>query len=258
MLSVALAATVRVPEIVAPAVGVMMEAAGGVMSVNVAVTVVAALRVTVQAPGPEQPPPLQPLKVEPAAGAAVSVTAVPLVKLAAQVAPQVMPAGLLVTLPAPAPALETVSVKVGVKVAVTVVAAETVTTHDPVPEQPPPLQPVKVEPTAGAAVSVTAVPLAKLAAQVAPQVMPAGELVTVPLPAPAGVTVRVTVQAPVPEQPPPVQPPKVEPAAGAAVSVTAVPLVKLAEQVAPQSMPAGELVTVPLPVPAGVTVRVKV
>src|SRR5947209_20373835 len=108
MLSVAFAATVRVPEIVAPAVGVMMEAAGGVMSVNVAVTVVAALRVTVQAPGPEQPPPVQPLKVEPAAGAAVSVTAVPLAKLAAQVAPQVMPAGALVTVPAPVPAFETV------------------------------------------------------------------------------------------------------------------------------------------------------
>src|SRR5881628_498365 len=194
MLSVALAATVRVPEIVAPAVGVMMEAAGGVMSVNVAVTVVAALRVTVQAPGPEQPPPLQPLKVEPAAGVAVSVTAVPLAKLAVQVAPQLMPAGLLVTLPAPVPALETVSVKVcRVKVAVTVVAAESVTTHDPVPEHPPPLQPVKVEPAAGAAVSVTAVPLVKLAEQVAPQVIPAGELVTMPLPVPAGVTVRVKV-----------------------------------------------------------------
>ena len=79
------------------------------------------------------------------------------------------------------------------KVAVTVVAAETVTTHDPVPEQPPPLQPLKVEPAAGAAVSVTAVPLVKLAAQVAPQVMPAGLLVTVPAPVPALETVRVKV-----------------------------------------------------------------
>src|SRR5947199_7725114 len=112
MLSVAVAATVRVPEIVAPAVGVMMEAAGGVMSVNVAVTVVAALRVTVQAPVPEQPPPLQPPKVEPAAGAAVSVTAVPLVKLAAQVAPQVIPPGELLTVPFPVPAGVTVRVKV--------------------------------------------------------------------------------------------------------------------------------------------------
>ena len=83
----------------------------------------------------------------------------------------------------------------------TVVAAETVTTHDPVPEQPPPLQPPKVEPAAGAAVSVTAVPLAKLAAQVAPQVMPAGALVTVPAPVPAFETVsakggvKVTVKA---------------------------------------------------------------
>ena len=79
------------------------------------------------------------------------------------------------------------------KVAVTVVAAERVIVHDPVPEQPPPVQPLKVEPPAGAAVSVTAVPLVKLAAQVAPQSMPAGELVTVPLPVPAGVTVRVKV-----------------------------------------------------------------
>jgi len=147
----------------------------------------------VQAPVPEQPPPLQPVKLEPAAGAAVSVTAVPLVKLAAQVAPQVMPAGLLVTVPAPAPALETVSTRAGVKVAVTVVAAEIVTVQVPAPVQPAPLQPPKVEPAAGAAVSVTAVPLVKLAEQVAPQSMPAGELVTVPLPVPAGLTVRVKV-----------------------------------------------------------------
>ena len=41
-------------------------------------TEVAALSVTVQEPVPEQPPPLQPLKVEPALGVVVSVTAVPL------------------------------------------------------------------------------------------------------------------------------------------------------------------------------------
>src|SRR5947209_1703289 len=164
-------------------------------AVKVAVTVVAAESVTVQAPVPEQPPPLQPLKVEPAAGAAVSVTAVPLAKLAAQVAPQVMPAGLLVTVPAPVPALGTVSVKVcRVNVAVTVVAALKVTVQAPVPEQPPPLQPPKVEPAAGAAVSVTAVPFVKLAAQVAPQVMPAGLLVTLPAPGPALETVSVKVR----------------------------------------------------------------
>jgi len=242
---------------------------------KVAVTVVAAETVTVQAPVPEHPPPLQPVKVEPAAAVAVRVTAVPLVKLAEQVAPQVMPAGELVTVPLPVPAGVTVRVKLcRVKVAVTVVAAETVTTHDPAPEQPPPAQPVKVEPAAAVAVNVTAVPLAKLAEQVAPQLIPAGELVTVPLPVPALLTVsakvgrakvavtvvaalRVTVQVPVPEQPPPLQPVKVEPAAGVAVSVTAVPLAKLTEQVAPQLIPTGELVTVPLPVPAGVTVRVK-
>src|SRR6266550_3954752 len=114
--------------------------------------------VAVQAPVPEHPPPLQPVKVEPAAGVAVSVTTVPLAKLAEQVAPQVIPAGELVTVPLPVPALLTVSAKV----AVTVVAAKTVTVQAPVPEQPPPLQPLKVEPAAAVAVSVTAVPLGKL------------------------------------------------------------------------------------------------
>src|SRR5205809_7819545 len=105
-----------------------------------------------------------------------------------------MPAGALVTVPLPVPAGVTVRVEVcTVKVAVTVVAAESVTTHVPAPEQLPPLQPVKVEPAAGVAVSVTAVPLAKLAVQVAPQLIPTGALVTVPLPVPAGLTVRATV-----------------------------------------------------------------
>ena len=70
---------------------------------------------------------------------------------------QVMPAGLLATVPAPVPLGVTVSTKVGVKIAVTVVAAETVTVQGPVPMHAP-LQPVKAEPAAGVAVSVTTVP----------------------------------------------------------------------------------------------------
>jgi hypothetical protein len=111
-----------------------------------------------------------------------------------QFGPQLIPVGVLVTVPVPAPALETVSVKVScAKVAVAVVAAVSVTVQDPVPEQPPPLQPPKVEPEAGVAVSVTTVPLGKLAEQVTPQVIPAGELVTVPLPVPAVPTVSANV-----------------------------------------------------------------
>src|SRR5437879_379890 len=158
---------------------------------KVAVTACAALIVTLQAPVPVQLP-LQPVKVEPAAGAAVKVTAVPLVNEAEQVAPQEIPAGELVTVPLPAPDLVTVSAKDDwMKVAVTEVAAFIVTLQVPVPVQPPPLQPVKVEPAAGAAVSVTTVPVVNEAEHVAPQEIPAGLLVTVPLPAPAMDTVSV-------------------------------------------------------------------
>jgi len=80
----------------------------------VAVTEVAAFTVTVQVPVPEQPPPLQPVKVELAASEAVKETAAPFVNEAEHVAPQEMPAGLLVTVPLPAPVVETVSVDVGV------------------------------------------------------------------------------------------------------------------------------------------------
>jgi hypothetical protein len=76
------------------------------------------------------------------------------------VAPQLIPAGLEVTVPLPVPDLLTESVNVcTLKVAVTDVAAFMVTEHVPVPEQPPPLQPANVDPPAGDAVSVTAVPL---------------------------------------------------------------------------------------------------
>ena len=115
--------------------------------------------------------------------------------------------------------------------------------------------------------SVTWAPGAKVAEQLDPQSIPAGALVTVPPPLPARTTVRVTVatgsniavtdsaalivtwQEPLPEQPPPDQPPNVEPAAGVAVSVTIVPSSNDAEQVEPQSIPEGELVTDPEPVP---------
>src|SRR5438034_110679 len=240
---------------------------------KVAVTDVAAFTVTMQVLVPEQPPPLQPVKVELASGVAVKVTAVPLANGAEHVAPQAMPAGLLVTVPAPAPALVSVRVKdCTANVAVTEVAAFTVTMQVPVPEQPPPLQPVKVELASGVAVKVTAVPLANGAEHVAPQAMPAGLLATVPAPAPALVSVRVkdctanvavtevaaftvTMQVPVPEQPPPLQPVKVELASGVAVSVTAVPPANGAEQAAPQEMPAGAVLTAPLPVPVLVTLR---
>jgi hypothetical protein len=161
-------------------------------SVNVAVTELAALTVTTQAAVPAQPPPLQPAKAEPAAGVAVSVTAVPLVKPCEQVAPQARPAGALLTVPVPVPDFVTPSVKDDCKnVAVTVAAALIVTVHVPVPVQPPPLQPLNVDPAAGVAVNVTAVPLANPVEHVAPHDMPAGELDTMPAPAPALLTVSV-------------------------------------------------------------------
>jgi len=69
-----------------------------------------------------------------------------------------MPPGDEVTVPLPT-RLMVSAYCARVKVAVTFVAANRVTVHVPVPVQPPPLQPVKIEFTAAAAVSVTTVPL---------------------------------------------------------------------------------------------------
>jgi hypothetical protein len=78
-------------------------------------------------------------------------------------------------------------------VAVTVVAAVTWMVHVLLEPQPPPVQPPKVDPVAGAAVRATDVPPAKFDEQLAPHVIPAGELVTVPLPVPALITARLNV-----------------------------------------------------------------
>ena len=93
----------------------------------------------------------------------------------------------------PGPTEMTTGVFSLLNVAVTVTAALTVTKQVPVPEQPAPVHPANVEPSDGTAVNVTLVPLAKLAEHVAVggQIIPAGALITVPVPEPASFTVNV-------------------------------------------------------------------
>src|SRR3954451_16340946 len=108
-------------------------------ALKVAVTAFAASVVTWQAPVPVQEP-LQPAKADPATAVGVSVTGVPSGKSCAHVAPQLIPAGALTTVPAPVPVLVTVSVRcwaLWVNVAVTLRAALMVTWHVPVPVQSP-------------------------------------------------------------------------------------------------------------------------
>jgi hypothetical protein len=71
---------------------------------NVAVTCWLALSVNVQDGLLPLQPPVHPVNDEFAAAVSVSVTCVPLVKAALHVVPQLMPAGLLLTVPPPAPA----------------------------------------------------------------------------------------------------------------------------------------------------------
>jgi hypothetical protein len=73
-----------------------------------AVTVVFADRVTLHAEVPAQAP-FHPPNVEPAFGVAVRVTAVPLGNVTLHAVPQLIPAGVLVTVPAPVPVVCTLS-----------------------------------------------------------------------------------------------------------------------------------------------------
>src|SRR3989442_492253 len=101
-----------------------------------AVTVRACVMLTVHVPVPLQSP-FQPVKVDPVAGMGVSVTLMPWSKgtvWVAHVGPQLIPAGLLVTVPLPLPVLVRVrETGEGIKVAVTVVLAVRVTVQGPIP-----------------------------------------------------------------------------------------------------------------------------
>jgi len=230
---------------------------------------------TVQAPVPLQPPPTHPLKEAPSPACAVSVTGVPLGWSVAQLGiTQVVAGGLISTLPALVDPRRTTTrancCDGAVKVAVTVVSAVSVSMQGPVPLQLP-LHPVKVDPESGSAVRVSAVPWFRTCEQLPAQEIPVG-LVTAPLPVPAfvmvrrtepesgsnvAVTVFVLVRATVHCAPltasHPLQPAKVEVAPGAAVKTTCAPPSNRAEQVEPQVIPPGVLVTVPDPLPARTT-----
>src|ERR1700752_4053383 len=103
--------------------------------------------------------------------------------LSAQVGPQSIAIGEedWVPLTVPLPILTMVSV-LGTKATLTVRVWSIVTVQEMDPEQPPPEKMPMDPANGGVAVSVTGVPCTKLAAQVAPQLMPAGLLVTVPPP----------------------------------------------------------------------------
>jgi hypothetical protein len=85
------------------------EIAGG-FAENAAVTAASAFMTTTHVPVPEYPPPDQPAKVEFVSALALSVIFVPALTSLVQVLPQLIPAGLLVTVPVPVPDLFTVSV----------------------------------------------------------------------------------------------------------------------------------------------------
>jgi len=123
-------------------------------TLKTAVTFSLALGVTVQMGLLLHPPPVQPVKDEFVAAVAVRVTGVPGAKLALQVCPQLIPEGLLVTLPEPVPTNAMVSTGESLKVPVTEVFWVSVSLHSSVPLQAPD-HPAKKEFAAGAATSVT-------------------------------------------------------------------------------------------------------
>src|SRR5947209_7793462 len=90
----------RAPEASKPRTVGTVTVRGGEEGLNSAVTVLSAVIVRVQEAVPEQSP-CQPVNTNPRSADAVRTTLVPPAKLVLQVWPQLMPDGLLVTLPDP-------------------------------------------------------------------------------------------------------------------------------------------------------------
>jgi hypothetical protein len=198
-----------------------------------------AFRLTVHWPVPPQLPD-QPENEKPLAGVAVRVTFVSFAYASEQSVGQLIPGGALVTVPLPD---ETETLNTGLatapKDASTAVSPLTVTSQLPVPLQPL-AQPEKTYPEAAVALSVTFVPFAYDSEQSDGQLIPAGALVTVPLPdetetlseALVATNDAETLRSPfigrmqavrgIPAQAPP-QLPNVKPEAGNAVRRTFVP-----------------------------------
>src|SRR5215831_7415717 len=75
----------------------------GSAAAKVAPTVTGVLPVSVHVPVPAQPPPLHPANVEPLAAEADRVTRTPLGYVSVQSVPQLIPVGVLLTVPFPVP-----------------------------------------------------------------------------------------------------------------------------------------------------------
>jgi hypothetical protein len=129
---------------------------------------------------PEQAP-CQPWNVDPEAAAAVRVTSMPSANEALQLPPQSMPAGDDVMVPDPSPDRATVKECVTGGGGGASASKEACTEASPViamlqvvPVHAPP-KPLKWNPDAGAAVSVTFAPSSKVATHLLPQSIPAGD-----------------------------------------------------------------------------------
>jgi hypothetical protein len=158
-------------------------------ALNVAVTSTAELPIVrLQVPVPEHAP-VHPAKTAPPVGVAVNTTLDPALKFAEQVAPQLIPAGALVTDPVPT-TLTFTGNAVGTKDTPTVCAVFIVTEQAPVPEQAP-LQPANTDPACAVGVRTTVDPELNAAEHVVEQLIPAGALSTVPSPPPEVFTVNV-------------------------------------------------------------------